>query len=114
MTTMKKPAHPFIDRGFLTIKPEGDSQYQGRIIAEIGDGFFVAQLYEWFMGVATRQYVYHVSEFAESHENGEKKFKFFDSDEHRNSYYNNYQGRRNDQIRKTESSVQPVGDATAE
>lgn len=60
---IKEPKqHPLVEKYFHTFNDEREVIYQGRIINELGDGYFLTQLYEWFFGDSSCQRIFHISE----------------------------------------------------
>lgn len=82
---------PFVGSWFIEQGDRRQSIHHGQITASIGDGFFLAVLFEMLTGTQANEHIYHVSEFASSHDNGLKRFKFFDSRDWYVSYCEAYQ-----------------------
>src|SRR5262245_46386459 len=81
--------HPLVGRGFHTQHDNFKTEWQGEVIADLGQGYFMVQLFEWFVGGASTQHVLHLSDFSARHENGVPRFRFFESMKVANSYMEN-------------------------
>jgi len=53
-----------VGRGFHLLDEDDCPRWQGKVIADLGDGYFLLELAGWFDGEATQQIVMHLSEFA--------------------------------------------------
>lgn len=56
--------HPLIGRGCHWLDKDGRVTWQGWVIANLHDGYFLIQLAEWITGQAAQQVVVHLSEMA--------------------------------------------------
>jgi hypothetical protein len=110
MTERKTPlkAKPgLMGRGFHTINNEGDTNWQGEIIAELGDGYYLAQLFDWFGGHASTQYIFHINELSSKTPDGKPRFRFFTDMSEANSYMDVWARPRDERIRR-EKEKQPA------
>src|SRR5262245_16334055 len=87
----KASAGGLVGRAFHTTLPKTNgtgTRWQGEVIADLGDGYYLAQLFEWFMGSASTQHVFHIGEFAKTHPGEHHKvFRFFETVMQMNDYY---------------------------
>jgi hypothetical protein len=89
-----------VGRAFHTIKDTGHTNWQGTVLADLGGGCFLVQLYDWFGGFPSTQHVLHISQFHAMTEDGTPRFRFFDSMDAANSYMDNFGSARDDAIAK--------------
>jgi hypothetical protein len=89
-----------VGRAFHTIKDTGHTNWQGTVLADLGGGCFLVQLYDWFGGFPSTQHVLHISEFHARTLDDTPRFRFFDSMDDANSYMDNFGSARDDAIAK--------------
>jgi hypothetical protein len=99
-----------VGRGFHTIEDNGSTCWQGSVIADLGDGYFLVQLYSWIIGESSTQHILHISEMAELTPNKARRFRFFDSLEDANTYMDTTAHYRDEAIRsqKKEDQREPA------
>jgi hypothetical protein len=56
--------HPLIGRGCHWLDKDGRVTWQGCVLADLHDGYFLIQLSEWLVGQATQQVIVNLSEMA--------------------------------------------------
>jgi len=64
-------------------------------MADLGAGYYLVQLFDWFVGDASTQHVMPISEFASKTPEGKPRFRFFDSLKDANDYMDTW-GRTRD------------------
>jgi hypothetical protein len=62
--TAKNGKHPLVGRGMHWMDKDGEVQWQGELIGDLGDGYFLIQLFEWFSGSPSHQIIVHLSQLA--------------------------------------------------
>jgi hypothetical protein len=95
-TTKNEPG--LVGRGFHSVDDRGRTNWQGAVLADLGGGYFLVQLFEWFTGGSTTQHVIHIVEFAAKTPSGNPRFRFFDSLEMANEYMDAWGRVRDEQI----------------
>lgn len=71
--------HPLVGRAFHTLHEDGGWNWQGLVIADCGDGYFLVQLFDWIAGHASTQHVLSLAAMTATHANGVPVFQFFDN-----------------------------------
>jgi hypothetical protein len=83
--------HPLVGRGCHWLDKDGRVTWQGWVIADLRDGYFLIQLAEWLAGEGTQQVVVHLSEMALKATTGyaiKGGIVFYSDPEEMNAYYN--------------------------
>lgn len=83
-------AHPLIGRGCHWLDKDGRATYQGEVIADLHDGYFLIQLAEWVAGEDSQQVIVHLSEMALKASTGYATYGgivFYPNVQERNAYY---------------------------
>lgn len=75
---------------FHTVK-NGELEWQGYVVAQQGDGYFLVQLFEWVMGEPSTQKVVHLGAMAD--------WEFYNSAEEMNDAYERRTGRSGKSMR---------------
>jgi hypothetical protein len=90
MTTPRRTAHPLVGRAFHSFNAKDQIRWQGEVLADMGDGYFLLQLMEWMGGEETYQVIIHISAFSHVPSDDfsrKNRFVFYDTAEDRNNYY---------------------------
>jgi hypothetical protein len=93
-------AKGLVGRGFHTVDDDGATCWQGEVIADLGGGYFLVQLFSWLMGEDSTQHVLQMNEFATKTLKGEPRYRFFDNIERANEYMELRGYKRDEHIRK--------------
>jgi len=70
------------------------------VIAQLGDGYFLVELFEWFAGSATTQHILHIGALASKLPDGGPRYRFFENMEDAGRYMDIYTSRRDEDIRE--------------
>jgi hypothetical protein len=98
-----KAARPLVGRAFHSYGPDGDTRWQGVVEDDLGDGYFLLQLFEWLMGGTSQQIVVHISDMAHRASDGfsiKSRFAFYKTLEDMNDHYERVDRHQNDHIRR--------------
>jgi hypothetical protein len=95
-------SHPLVGSAFHTVDPRGRTVWQGEIIADCGQGYFLVQLFDWFVGAETTRHVLTLEEIASKHPDGKLKFRLFESMDAANSYMEVWAKSRDESIDRAE------------
>jgi len=90
MTIQRRLSHPLVGRGFHSFDVEDRVRWQGKVLADMGDGYFLLQLMEWFVGEETYQVIVHISALNHTPADAfsrKERFVFYDTLEDMNAYY---------------------------
>jgi hypothetical protein len=82
--------NPLVGRGCHWLDKDGRATYQGEVIANLHDGYFLIQLAEWVAGEDSQQVIVHLSEMALKAATGfatHDGIVFYTDPEQRNAYY---------------------------
>ncbi len=82
---------------FHSFHPDGEILWQGYVIAEQADGYYLVHLFEWMLGEPSVQKVVHLGEMAD--------WELYDSAEEMNDAYERRTGRSGKGILKTLAEV---------
>lgn len=77
---MKRKKHPLVGQFFHSLN-HGVVEYQGRVLAEVVDGFFIIMTYSWLDGAPYKKMVVHIQAMGDW-------FLYDTADEMRESYEN--------------------------
>lgn len=69
----------FLGQYFHTFAPNGPVKYQGRIIADAGQGYFLCELYSWVDGDSGNSQIFHIDKM--------KDWSFYPTSEQMNYQY---------------------------
>ena len=90
----RKPARKnapvgLVDRCFVIWTEGRKVQYQGRVVTELPDGFYLVQFFDFLMGGPSTLAVFHISKFAADPLSARVpgSFEFFENDEHLRDWF---------------------------
>lgn len=85
----KLPVLPLtlVGRCFHTFDSEGSVQYQGIVRADLGNGNYLVQYFEWLAGEANTMSIVHISKMLEPEQPRRNGWQFYEDCEHMTFWY---------------------------
>jgi hypothetical protein len=90
--TVSEGQDALVGRYFHTRKPDRSVNWQGHVVAKVGDGLYLVQLYDWFMGDLSSMHIIRLADMAGQPD--QDSWQFYESRSHWLDWYSRWGSKR--------------------